>query len=162
MAEFKHFFLTNTSQSESYTATGGGSGTFRSPPRDSREIHGKKLLSQFDSAKTGAAKREMAGEPNVSGTQFVTFAIEGFVGQIDGKRQSGLDLEKLDSESKQIRIISVREEGDRQIATVAVPKGQLDYFETKLSDYIEKDNVRTQKDGSISSKPTSELPLSSL
>jgi|GEM_PF-3804872 len=95
MAKFKHFFLNNTSISENYAATGGGSGPFRSLPRDSREDHGKKLFKQWESAKITAAAREGAAEPNVAGVSFVTLLVDGFVGELNGKQQSGLDLEKV-------------------------------------------------------------------
>ncbi len=162
MAELKHFFLTNTSSSERYTATGGGGGEFRSPPRDSRTDHGKKLIVGLESAKAEAAARETASDSSLDGVVFVPLALEGTIGTVGNKAMSGLDLDKLDSDVKGIRIVSVREEGDRQIATVAIPKDQLDYFERKIADYIEKDDVRTLKDGSVSSKPRNKRLVESI
>ena len=162
MAEFKHFFLSNTSTSAGYTATGGGSGTFRSPPRDSRTDHGRSLVSQLEAATNAARAREENGDPVVAGTLFVPLAIEGSVGEVDGRKSSGLDLDKLDSEAKDIRIVNVREEGDRQIATVAIPKDQLDYFEKKFTDYLTKDNTRTKPDGTVSSKPANQRLVESV
>jgi hypothetical protein len=162
MPDFKHFFLTNTATSEKYTATGGGSGTFRSPPRDSREAHGKKLVEGLEKARKEAATREQAADPNIEGLVFVPLAVEGEVGELDNRRLSGIDLEKFDSESKGIRIINVREEEGRQVALVAIPKNQLDYFERKLTDYLEKDDVRERKDGTISSKPKNQKLVESI
>lgn len=162
MPEFKHFFLSNTATSEKYTATGGGSGTFRSPPRDSREGHGKKLLEGLEKAREEAAAREQAAEPNIDGLVFVPLAVEGEVGKLGNKKLSGLDLDKFDSESKGIRIINVREEEGRQVALVAIPKDQLDYFEKKLTDYLEKDVVREKKDGTTSSKPKNQKLVESI
>lgn len=102
MPEFKHFFLTDTSTSERYTATGGGSGTFRSPPRDSREGHGNRLLAELAKAREDATARERAAEPNVEGLVFVPLVMEGDVGNHNDRKLSGVDLEKLDSEAKEV------------------------------------------------------------
>ena len=154
MAEFKHFFLSNTSSSAGYTATGGGSGTFRSPPRDSREDHGNRLLGQLAAARESAATSEEAADPNVDGTLFVPLAIEGTVGELEGSKLGGLDLKKLHSDAKGIRVVNVCEDGDRQIATIAIPKDQLDYFEKKLTDYLTKDTK--------SSKPANQQLVESI
>lgn len=95
MLEFKHFFLTNTATSEKYTATGGGSGTFRSPPRDSREGHGKKLVEGFEKVREAAASREQAAEPNVEGLVFVPLAIEGEVGELNNRKYQKTTLGTL-------------------------------------------------------------------
>ena len=102
MPEFKHFFLTDTSTSERYTATSGGSVTFRSPPRDSREGHGNKLLGELAKAREDAAAREQAAEPNVEGVVFVPLVMEGDVGDHNDRKLSGVDIEKLDSEAKEV------------------------------------------------------------
>ena len=162
MPEFKHFFLTHTATSEKYTATGGGSGTFRSPVRDSREGHGKRLVEGFEKAREEAASREKAAEPNVEGLVFVPLVVEGEVGELNNRKLSGIDLEKFDSESKGIRVINVREEDGRQFALVAIPKDQLDYFEKKLTDYLEKDDVREKNDGTTSSKPRNQRLVESI
>jgi len=47
------------------------------------------------SGKITAAAREGAAEPNVAGVSFVTLLVDGFVGELNGKQQSGLDLEKV-------------------------------------------------------------------
>ncbi len=116
MAQRKHFFLTNTASSESYTATGGGSGTFRSPPRDFRPAHGANLVAGFASAVATANELKASGDASFDGVSFVPIALEGNIGILDNKKLSGLDLDKLDSNPKDIRIVSVREEDDRHWA----------------------------------------------
>lgn len=162
MPEFKHFFLTNTATSEKYTATSGGSGKFRSPPRDSREMHGKKLIEGLEKARAEAAACEQAAEPNADGLVFVPLAVEGDVGEVNNGKLSGIDLDKFDSDSKGIRIINVREKEGRQIALVAIPKEQLAYFEKKLTDYLEKDVVRVKEDGTTDSKPKNQRLVESI
>ncbi len=161
MTQHKHFILTNTSYSHNYTSTSGGTGPFRSPPRDSRLAHGQKLVDQFNEIKESATSRE-AIEPNSEGLLFLPLSLEGDVGEFNGVKFSGLDLNKLDSESKGIRIINVRKESDRQIATIAIPKRQLEYFKKKLTDYRDKDDVRQLSNGSVSTKPRNQQLVESI
>lgn len=162
MADFKHFFLSNTATSEKYTTTRRGSGKFKSPPRDSREAHGGKLRDQFQQVKAGIESQSSTADPNTADILFVPLAVEGIV-SADGGEFGGVDLEKFDSESKDIRIINVRIEGDRQIATVALPKDQLDYFEKKITDYIEKDITRKNpKTGESKTSPANKKLVESI
>jgi len=153
MADLKHFLLTNIAQSHDYTHPGGGGGKFRTPPRDSRELHGNRLLQDFNTAKNQAAELERTATPAMDGLLHLPLALEGTTGKVDGKALSGLDLEKLDSDAKGIHIVNVREEDGRQIALVAIPKEQLDYFEKKIADYIHEDRVRKKTDGTQISSP---------
>jgi hypothetical protein len=168
MTDLKHFLLSNTAESHDYTSTVGGSGKFRIPSRDSREIHGNRLLQELDEAKTLATELEQASTPAMDGLLHLPLTLEGSIEGSEKKKCSGLDLEKLDSDSKGIRIVNVREEDGYQVAIVAIPKDQLDYFEKKFTDYIEKDNNRTKKDGTTTPKnqrlveSISELRLSTL
>lgn len=153
MADLKHFLLSNTAKSQDYTSTGGGGGKFRSPPRDSREIHGNRLLQEFETAKAVATQLEQAATPAMAGLLHLPLVLEGLIKDVNKKRFSGLDLEKLDSDAKGIRIVNVREENGRQVAIVAIPKDQLAYFEKKFTDYIEKDRTTTKKDGTQVTAP---------
>jgi len=164
MAEFKHFFLSNTSTSENYSTTRrGGGGKFKSPPRDSREDHGGKLHGQFQQVRANVEHQDSTGNPNTAELLFVPLAVEGLTVSSDGKELDGVDLEKFDSESKGIRIINVRVEGDRQITTVSLPKNQLDYFEKKITDYLEKDRTRTNsKTGETKTSPANKKLVESI
>lgn len=163
MADFKHFFLSNTSTSENYKTTRRGSGKFKSPPRDSRETHGGKLHDQFQQVRASVEQQETEGVPNSADLLFVPLAVEGLTVSADGKELSGIDLDKFDSESKDIRIINVRMDGERQIATVALPKNQLDYFEKKFTDYISKDRSWTNPNtGEVKSSPTNKKLVESI
>lgn len=162
MADLKHFLLSHTAESHDYTSTGGGGGKFRSPPRDSRELHGNKLRQEFEAAKNEASQLEQAASPAMDGLLHLPLALEGSIEVKEKKTFSGLDLEKLDSDAKGIRIVNVREEDGRQIAIVAIPKDRLDYFEKKISDYLEKDRTRTKKDGTQVTAPQNQRLIESI
>lgn len=164
MPDYQHFFLTNTSTSAKYTATGGGGGTFRSPPRDSNDIHGPKLLNEFETAVAAAAETSESAQPNAAGLESLILTLTGDIGDNEeDKKLSGLDLEKLSSDAKDIRIINVREDGNKQLATIAIPEEQVEYFKKKFVDYIEKEpRKKTLDDGTTVEKPHNQKLVESI
>lgn len=162
MPDFKHFLLSNTATSEKFTATGGGSGKFRSPPRDSRQEHGKRLIDRLKGARNEFLALEQSAEPNIEELAFVPLIVQGEIGEFGDVKLKGIDLEKFDSDSKGIRVINVREEEGRQFALVAIPKNQLEYIEKKLTDYLDKDEIRIKKDGTKSTKPKNQRLVESI
>lgn len=126
MDEYRHFLLSNTASTEGYTSTSRGSGTFRTPPRDCA-IHGRQLADQFRKVQNQATV-DHGREPATENLDIVpvTFASNA---------DHDLKLESLENKPKGIRILNVREESGRQVATVAIPKGKTDHFAKRFDEY---------------------------
>jgi hypothetical protein len=126
MDEYRHFLLSDTASTESYTSTSRGDGTFRTPPRDSAK-HGHELADQFREVQNKAIA-EHGKEPATEDLHIVpvTFASAS---------DHELKLERLENKPKGIRILNVREVSGRQVATVAIPKGKIDHFVKRFEEY---------------------------
>lgn len=130
MPRLPHLLLQRTATTDRYVSPSAGRGTFKTPPRDSREDHGSHLLDQLSTA-AAEAKSRTADEVDI---EPVGVPIE-FVSDPGFK----LRLESLEHERKGIHLLNVRLEGDVMRATVFVPLGQLRHFEEVFHEYIEKD-----------------------
>ncbi len=130
MPNFRHFVLPRNGQPEAYTATGGGSGTFTSPPRD-RAQHAQKLVDQIRHVRDNADE-QLAKQPATSDLHFIPVT---FLGTTD----ADLDIDRLENKAVGIRVVNVRSEAGRQVATVAVPKGKTEHFEKRIEQYSNED-----------------------
>ena len=83
MPDYRHFLLSSHGAAEPYKATGGGSGTFRTPPRDDREAHGKSLLEQLNKLQAQAV--ELGKDPASVGLHFIPISFQGELKGADGK-----------------------------------------------------------------------------
>lgn len=146
MPDYRHFVLENTASSELYTAPRGGSGKFRTPPRDHRKEHGDRLIGQLRTIE-GRADTELKKEPATDGLHFIPICFQGEILSPDGRPLDGLKLESL--ETNGFQLTNIREKNGKQYATVAVPREKIEVFVHKFQAYIEKDtekgNPRNQK-----------------
>lgn len=152
MPDYRHFLLSNQGSVEPYTATSGGKGPFKTPPRDDRKSHGKSLLEQL--SKIQAQAEELEKEPASAGLHFIPVTFQGELVGPDGKALSGLKLESLETSDGGIRIVNVREEGTRQFALVAIAKGKFEHFAKRFQEYVERDRSKEdKKTGEVSKVP---------
>lgn len=131
MPDYRHFKLTGTATSEPYTSTGGGGGTFESPPRPERKSHGEKLLRRLAAAER-AANQRLKNSPIGEGLQFIPLDFEQ---SSDFK----IELDRLESDSRGIRVLNARMKGDRFHYLVAVPDNQVAHFANRFRQYIADD-----------------------
>lgn len=132
MARFRHLILRNTAETESYTATGGGSGTFRTPPRDGRDVHGSRLVSQAREAEEEATAAQSHLETKPLGITLEFQSDAGFT----------LKLESLERRQSGIELLNVRNEGDVMLATVFVPDGKMQILVRMFERYVNEDTER--------------------
>ena len=131
MAKRRHFLISGTNQSISYTATGGGSGEFKTPPRDDRKEHGEALIRQIREAER-KADEELSREKIASGVDFVPIRVES-------SPEFELWLDSLEDARSGIDLINVQEKDDKQIATVHLPKAKVDRFIRRFDSFIHKE-----------------------
>src|SRR4051794_16907167 len=103
MARFRHFVIRGTAKTESYTATGGGGGEYKSPPRDEpRTDHGERLARE---AKQAGEAAEKAPEKPAEGVSFVPIVVRSDPG-------IKLWLDSLEDKRLGSEIIAFRYESD--------------------------------------------------
>lgn len=119
MPEFKHFFFQGTASSEPFTAIGRG-GSADSPTPPDRTQHGDRLLKQLAAAEK-LANESLKLTPPGQGLQFIPLE---FVENSD----FGMQLDRLESENKGIRVLNVRSKNDKRHYLVAVPNAEVEYF----------------------------------
>ena len=128
MTDFQHFILSNTATPEDYTRTGGGGDSqHRGPPRPNQQTHGVKLTSAFARVRKDAEarlKQETVGQ----GLQFIPV-------EFNESDEFKMELDRLESENRGIRILNVRERNGKTRYLVAVPDEQVDYLAGKLEAY---------------------------
>ncbi|HEV3163656.1 MAG TPA: S8 family peptidase, partial [Isosphaeraceae bacterium] len=131
MARFRHFVIQGTAKADSYVATFGGGGAFKSPPRDEpRVAHGERLATEARQAAEDA--KTQLGKP-AEGVDFVPIVVRsdpGFKLWLDG-----LEDRRIGSE-----VIAFRyESDDTERATVHIPRSQVGKFAKKFEDYAHRD-----------------------
>ena len=132
MPEFKHFLLQGTASSEPYTAIGRG-GSSESPKPPDRTRHGNRLLKQLAAAEKQASE-SLKLTPPAQGLQFVPLEfVENSV--------FGMQLDRLESEKKGIRVLNVKSKNDKRHFLVAVPNAEVEYFAKRFREYLTKDNI---------------------
>jgi Subtilase family len=142
--DYPHFILPGNGQPEEYTARGGGRGTFRSPPRD-RPRHAQSLLDQLRGVRHDADQR-LAEQPATTDLHFIPIAFESAAGH-------ELALESLENKTARIRVVNVKTENEKQIATLAVPRDKIEHFEKRFTEYAEEDRVKEAADGTEQRTP---------
>jgi hypothetical protein len=134
MAKRRHFLISGTNQPIDYTATGGGSGKFKTPPRDGRKEHGEALIKQIRNAEK-EADETLSKEKVADGIDFVPI-------QVESSPEFELWLDSLEDARSGIDLVNVQEKGDKQIATVHLPKDKVDRFIRRFDDFIHKDTEK--------------------
>ena len=124
-----HIVLTASPEPESFQRRGGGGETRPLPQRD-RQAHSQRLLGELqklqDDARQRAEEIPIASVVGTKSAMHVQFELEA--GYADA-------LKSLEDRRKNIELVATREVGDKLLATVYVPKGQLTVFEHKLQKY---------------------------
>ena len=128
----RHFILSRIAETE----------RFRSPPqrRESgvvpedrdRQQHGGALLQQLEALRPQIAEARK--------TQETAGIEEGFGLQIEFESFPDIELafESLAREHSGIELLNVRHEDQHNFATVFVPDGKLDHFESLIRDYLDE------------------------
>ncbi|MEX0820077.1 MAG: S8 family peptidase, partial [Pirellulaceae bacterium] len=132
MADYRHFTIEGFRNAEAFTARPAGGRPHKSPPRPDRKTHGDKLLADLTKAER-VAKERLTQEPIRAGIQFIPMRF---------REGSAFDLEikRLESERKGIRIVSAREIGNRKAYVVAVPGDQIEHLASKFRAYRDSDD----------------------
>ena len=129
MDQLRHLLATNTATTEPYTyPRKGGSGEFKTPPRDDRVQHSANLVNQIQSAeqeaKDEAAKKPEEAKPK--GTTLEFTSDPGFK----------LRLRSLESQRSGIELCNSRvDEQGVMHATVFVPDGKMKLFVNQFEKY---------------------------
>ena len=145
-----HLLLHDTASTERYTRPGTlGGPKFSTPPR-SRAQHAETLLHQFESAR--------AQEANIIDEQkaFGLDAGNGLYLSFESEPGFKLKFQSLEYERSGIELCAVKEYENREIATVFVPEGKLEFFLRKIIRY--RDEETTPKKPEQQPKPK-EQPL---
>lgn len=127
----RHFILTGTAATERFRSPQQGGGRGVVPNRD-RQQHGGALLQQIEALKPQIAEARA--------TQEAAGIEEGFGLQVEFESFPDIELafESLARERSGIELLNVRHEDPRTFATVFVPDGKLDHFESLIRDYLEE------------------------
>jgi hypothetical protein len=126
-----HLIVRGTAASEKYIPPDLGGKKASFPPRN-RQLHGKKLLKQLQRV---AEEAEALGQER---TALGIDAPDGICIQFESEPGFDLKLDSLERIRSGIELLSVRQEGERTIATVLVPEGQLKHFESLVLQYLKE------------------------
>ncbi|HYK04064.1 MAG TPA: S8 family peptidase [Thermoanaerobaculia bacterium] len=124
-----HIVLTAQPEPESFQRRGGG-GEAKALPQRNRYAHAQKLLGELqklqDEARQRAEAIPVAAVVGTKSAMHVQFEVEA--GYVDA-------LKSLEDRRKNIELVATREVGNKILATVYVPKGELKVFEHKVQKY---------------------------
>ena len=126
----RHFILEGVTEIEPYRPRGGGKRP-SIPPQD-RARHGEDLQQQINVLRSEAESARNAQQ--AAGIE------EGLGIQVEFQSFPDIELafESLARERQGIELLHVRQEDNRTCATVFVPDGKLDHFESLIRDYLAK------------------------
>ncbi len=142
MAERKdvkpHIYLGSTGKTEPFTAPSAGGGGSAQVPAQDRKQHGAALRAQLEAvAVSQDALTASANEYELESRIGIQVAFESFPGV-------ELAVASLADARQQIELMNVRQADGHIQATVFVPEGKLQVFESKLQAYLEE---RKDKNG---------------
>ena len=127
--QHRHFLLEGVTETEAYRYPGGGDRGSAIPERD-RVRHGGALRGQIEGlrgeAESAREAQQDAGMENDLGLQV----------EFDSFPDVEMAFESLARERSGIELLNVRHEENRTLATVFVPDGKLDHFESLIRDYL--------------------------
>ena len=125
----RHFILEGSADTETYRAIGGG-GSKRTVPARNREEHAAALRAQLDEIRTATQDAVSDSEEPEDGL--------GIQVEFQSFPDIELAFESLERENQGIELRNVRQRGDITFATVYVPTGKLEHFETLIRDYLDR------------------------
>lgn len=125
----RHFILDGVTRAERFRSPQQGGGTSSVPERNRRD-HGAELLRQVDALRAEAASARRA--------QVDAGVEEGLGLQVEFESFPEIELafESLARERSGIELLNVRHDATTTHATVFVPDGKLDHFESIVRDYL--------------------------
>ncbi len=131
-----HLRMTDTEEAADYTYAGGGGGdddTFIRPERPKKDAHARMVRKQLQDAKANASAQRTASEkkyPNLTAWQ-----PEGVVLTFESDPKFDLSIDSLERLRVGIQLVSLKLEGDVQIAKVFVPEDGLGEFLKLVNEY---------------------------
>ena len=125
MPQHPHFVLRSSGEEIGYTSPQRGRRRFKTPVRDSREAHARKLMNDVSQAERAA--RIAADETG--------HLIKGLCLEIVGEEGYDLKVESLEDSRLGTEVRAVQRRDDRLHATVYVPEGKLERFVRKIEQY---------------------------
>jgi len=134
-----HLVLSNTSQTQAFTAHSSKGGPKKKLPELNRAQHGASLQLQLQAIE--AASHEALAKQKEMG-------LEGGLGlQIQFRSQPDVALafESLHYEPSHIELLSIHTEGEYTYANVFVPDGDLGHFEKYVTEYLEEKKDKNGK-----------------
>lgn len=135
-----HLLIRNTADAQPFTTRGQPVKKKPLPPRD-RERHGQRLQEQLAQAQHDA--QAMRAKAEAQAAALGVALSDGMYLEFDILASQELVMKSLESDSKGIELIAVTTvhrppEDDIKRATVYVPHGQLQHFEKKIRQYLER------------------------
>lgn len=132
MPNHKHIIIVEPGEPRDYTSTLRGGSEFRTPPRDDRRVHARKLLGDINQARSDANTK----------AQDTGHIIHDLCLEIIGEPDFELKIESLQDLKLQppIEVLSVKRTDNRIHATIYVPEGKLGNFVKKIERYEAENN----------------------
>jgi len=134
-----HLVLTDTSQTQAFTAHSANGGPKRTLPALDRARHGASLRAQLQLIQD--ASGDLIAKQ-------LDIGLESGLGlQIQFRSQPDVELafESLQNDRSHIELLSIRTEGEYTYANVFVPDGKLDHFEKQITAYLEEKKDKNGK-----------------
>lgn len=125
-----HLVLSDTSQTQAFTAHSANGGPKKALPELNRAQHGASLRAQLQVIQ--ASSQELVAKQQEIGLE------SGLGLQIQFRSQPDVELafESLHNEPSHIELLSIRTEGEYTYANVFVPDGALGHFEKYVAEYL--------------------------
>lgn len=134
-----HLVLSNTAQTQAFTAHSAMGGAPNPPPVLNRAQHGVSLQAQLQEIEAVSqdlvAKQREIGLASGLGLQI----------QFRSQPEVELALESLNYEPSHIELLSIHKEGEYTYANVFVPDGKLDHFEKYVAAYLDEEQDKNGK-----------------
>lgn len=129
--ELPHILIHGSAYTEEYTSPSSGGKSIILPKRQ-RQVHGKKLLRQFENIRSES--ESLIADQKAYGID----AGNGIYIQFESEPAFDLKFESLEARASGIELVAVQRTENKTYATVFVPEGKLHVLTNKISDYIKK------------------------
>ena len=126
--KYRHFILSGTAETQAYRSRGGGDRP--EIPERNRAQHARKLQGQMNEVRTAAeSARQAQQEAGMEESLGIQVEFESFP-------DIELAFESLARERSGIELQNLRHEGQKTYATVFVPDGKFNHFESLIRAYL--------------------------
>lgn len=134
-----HLVLSNTSQTQAFTAHSSNGGSKKKLPELNRAQHGASLQLQLQAIEAASqaalAKQKEIGLESGLGLQI----------QFRSQPDVALAFENLHNETRHIELLSIHTKGEYTYANVFVPDGGLGHFEKYVTEYLDEKKDKNGK-----------------